>query len=471
MKKYDVVIIGAGTSGLTARRQVAALTDNYIVVDDGPLGTTCARVGCMPSKVLIQVANDFDRRHKFESVGIHGSESLTLDKEQVMKHVRKLRDRFTGGVTRAMEDWQSKLVRKKAQFIDAHTLDLEGEKVQADKIIVATGSRPIVPGAWQKFKDHLIDTNDFFELEDLPQSVAVIGLGVIGIELGQALNKLGVKTVGMTIGKEIGGLSDPELQDYVAKKFSEEMPLHFSGAEILGVTDSGLLQVSSDGKTYEVEKAIVAMGRRPNIDRVGIENLDIPLNERGMPEVDVNTMKLKAAPHIFLPGDVNGDRPLLHEASDEGIIAGFNAMNEEKCFKRRVSLAVTFSDPNIATIGKRYKQLKEEGVDFVTGSVSFEGQGRSIVKLKEVGLLHIYAKKDTGEILGAELMAPDGEHLAHLLAWSMAVKLTVFEALTMPFYHPVVEEGLRTALRSAASQLKHTNQRDELFKCQDTPIR
>ncbi len=469
MKHYDVVIIGAGTAGLSARREVAKKTDSYIVVDDGPLGTTCARVGCMPSKVLIQVANDYDRRNKFEQMGIRGGENLTIDHTQVMIHVRSLRDRFVRAVKNPMKDWESKLVRGRAKFIDAHTLQIGSDQVKADKIIIATGSRPILPPSWEKYKAHLIDTDAFFELTTLPETVAVIGLGVIGVEIGQALHKLGVNTVGITTNKEIGGLTDPEIQDYVARKLSEEMPLHFTGAELVGVNDKGKLQVRSDDKTYEVDKAFLAVGRRPNVDSMGLEALNIPLNRHGVPEVDANTMKLKAAPHIFLPGDANADRPILHEAADEGTIAGHNAVFDETCFKRRTVLGITFSDPNIASVGKRWRDLKDE--DFVVGKVSFEGQGRSIVKLKEQGLLHVYADRESGLLLGAEMQAPDGEHLAHLLAWAISAKLTVFEALKMPFYHPVIEEGLRTALRDAATKIKDGNHGHELFRCSDSPIR
>jgi dihydrolipoamide dehydrogenase len=473
MKHYDVVIIGAGTAGLSARKVVAEKTDNYIVVDDGPLGTTCARVGCMPSKVLIQVANDFDRRKVFEHEGIGGAEMLEIDQAKVMSHVRSLRDRFVRGVMGSFESWQDKFVAAKATFVDPHTLDLNGEKVKADKIIVATGSRPIIPGPWMEYRDHLIDTNSFFEQETLPESVAVIGLGVIGIELGQALNRLGVNVIGMTVGKSIGGVTDPGLQDYIAKKLSEEMPIHFNGAELLGLNEAGKLKVKADDKTYEVDKAIVSVGRRPNLDRIGLENLDISLSERGIPNIDSSTMSLKEFPHIFFPGDINADRPILHEAADEGTMAGVNAVKEDglQCFKRRVSLGVTFSDPNIATVGNRYQQLVDEGVSFVTGEVSFEGQGRSIVKLKEKGELKVYVDQDSAKILGAELFAPDGEHMAHLLAWSISMGLTVFEALKMPFYHPVVEEGLRTALRKAAIQLAEKNPAGELYRCSDAPIR
>ncbi len=464
MKTFDVAIIGAGTSGLTARREVAKKTDNYVVIDDGPLGTTCARVGCMPSKVLIQVANDYDRRSKFESVGIQGGDQLSIDRAQVMQHVRSLRDRFVRGVNSSLTEWEDKLLRGKAQFVDSNTLDVNGEKIKADKIIVAAGSRPIIPKPWMDYRSHLITTDEFFELENLPKKMAVIGLGVIGIELGQALKKLGVEVVGITVGKSIGGLTDPEIQDYVLEKFSEEMTIHTNGAQLVGLSETGQLKVEADGKLYEVDKALVAVGRQANLDRVNFDVLGVEKN------IDPNTMKLKSFPHILIPGDVNGDRPILHEAADEGVIAGHNAVFDEVCFKRRVSLGITFSEPNIATVGKSYSQLKEDAVDFVIGEVSFEGQGRSIVKLKEQGLLHVYADKKSGLILGAELQAPDGEHLAHLLAWAISFGLTVHEALRMPFYHPVVEEGLRTALRGAARQIEgHTDK--ELFRCQDPPIR
>ncbi|NQZ01505.1 MAG: dihydrolipoyl dehydrogenase, partial [Bdellovibrionales bacterium] len=158
-------------------------------------------------------------------------------------------------------------------------------------------------------------------------------------------------------------------------------------------------------------------------------------------------------------------------AADEGRIAGYNAVHPTECFKRRVNLGITFSDPNIATVGQSYQQLTDQGRGFVTGAVSFEGQGRSIVKLKEQGMLHVYADPHSGELLGAELQAPDGEHLAHLLAWAISLKLSVQEALKMPFYHPVIEEGLRTALRDAASRLNEPPGDFELFRCDDLPIR
>ena len=407
----------------------------------------------MPSKVMIQVANDFDRRRKFSAFGVEGGESLKIDYSRVMEHVRSLRDRFVRSVLSPMDEWEDKFIKGRAEFVDAHTLRVNDEEISAERIIIAVGSRPIIPKDWQSYSEHLVDTDSFFEMKALPSRMAVIGLGVIGIELGQALKRLGVDVIGITLGNDIGGLSDPKIREYVTRKFSEEMPIHINGAEVLGLSDKGLLRIKADDKIYEVPKALIAVGRRPNLDRVNIEKLGHVLNDRGVPAKNPNTMQLEGFPHIFIAGDATFDRPILHEASDEGFIAGHNAVNAVEVFQRRLPLGITFSDPNIAYVGKRFEQLKNENAKFVIGEVSFEGQGRSIVKLKEQGLLRLYAEENSGKILGAEIHAPDGEHLAHLLAWGISAEFTVKDALRMPFYHPVIEEGLKTALRDAAEKL------------------
>lgn len=457
IKNYDVVIIGSGTAGLSARREVEKITDNYVVIDNGELGTTCARVGCMPSKVLIQVANDYYRRHSYSDVGIEGSANLSIDHVKVMKHVRKLRDRFVGGVLKSMEEWKKDhFIKGKASFVNRDTIKVEESnkvyEIRSKKIIIATGSKPFIPKEWECYKKYFIDTDYFFELDKLPESVAVFGLGVIGMELGQALHRLGVDVVGITRRRSIAGLTDPELQSYATKKFEEEMDLSFSGVNIVGEENNKII-VESGGKEWRVDKVFMTMGRRPQLSSLNIESLGLETDDRGIPKYDMNTMQVHGT-SIYIAGDVTADLAILHEASDEGRIAGRNILNNQnEKFERRVPLAVVFSDPNIALIGKSYMDLKNEGIDFEVGEVSFEGQGRSIVMGKNKGLLRIYGDKSSGKILGAELMAPSGEHLAHLISWLISFNATVFDSLSLPFYHPVVEEGLRTALRDLASKI------------------
>ncbi len=469
MRHVRVAIIGAGTSGLSARREVAAVTDNYVVIDDGPLGTTCARVGCMPSKVLIQVANDFDRRRAFDREGIRGGEGLTVDRVAVMKHVRSLRDRFVRGVLGGGEEWADKLIRRRARFEDLHTLDLGDEKIRAERIIIATGSKPVIPEAWQPARDRIIDTDAFFELEELPERVVVIGLGVIGLELGQALARIGVAVVGVTRRKAYGGLTDPEIREYAHRAFSREFEIHVDPVEALSESDGQLVVTLASGHTVMADAALFAAGREPNLASLGIHALGVKTAD-GVPEFSRTTFRVPNTPW-YIAGDVNRRLPLLHEAADEGRIAGYNAVRvDDECFQKRTGLAITFSEPNIAQVGETYQDLVARGADFVTGSVSYEGQGRAIVKLKELGLLHVYANRSDGLLLGAELLAPDGEHLAHLISWAIAGGMTVHRTLSLPFYHPVLEEGLRTALRDAARKSDVHPQALETLRCADPPV-
>ncbi len=468
MKNYDVAIIGAGTAGLSARKVVSKYTQNYVVIDDGILGTTCARVGCMPSKAFIQVANDFHRRNSFRELGITGAESLKVDSEKLMIHTRKLRDRFVKSVLGGMDEWKEKhFIGKRARFVDRNVVDVDGEKIKAKKIIIATGSSPIIPKPWQEFSDFFIDTNSFFELQKLPQSIGVIGLGVIGIELGQALHRLGVVVIGISQGRAIAGLSDPKLIEYTSQKLGQEIDIDFSGVQNLARKDQKLM-IRTAEKEYLVEKALVSVGRKPNLYNLGSENLALDLDDRGIPYFNEKSCQLRDADNIFIAGDVDGSKAILHESADDGAIAGYNACQEKvEEYKRRTWLGIAFSSPNIATVGKRYSDLIMEKIDFEYGEVSFEGQGRSIVMLSEKGHLRVYGDKKTNRLLGAELFAPSGEHIAHSLAWVISQKMTVGEVLRLPFYHPVVEEGLRTALRDLAKKLPETRSALEIAVCQE----
>ncbi len=468
-KSFDVAIIGAGTAGLSARNQVAGLTDNYVVIDGGPLGTTCARVGCMPSKALIEVANTYHKQHLFDRYGLDMPQKLSPDYQKIMSHVRGLRDRFAGGVVRGMESWKEHFIPKQARFIDANTLDLGDEKIRAEKIIIAAGSKPFIPEPWTRYKKYLVDTDNFFELETLPKRVAVFGLGPIGIELGQALTRLGIETVAMMRRNAIGGLTDPAIQDYALQSFSDEMNIQIGTAQITGTTDDGL-SVTCNDRSWTVDKVLMSLGRRPVLENLGIENAGINLDEKGLPQFDSATLQIEDLP-VFIAGDVNGVRPILHEAADEGRIAGYNAMaGSVTCFEKRVPLHITFSSPNICIVGQSHARLQAGKVAFVTGETSYEHQGRAMIMGENKGRVNIYGSKKDGQLLGAEMIAPAGEHMAHLLAWAIAGKMRAQDLLAMPFYHPVLEEALRTALRRIAKVSETPKSEFELFRCKDTPV-
>ncbi len=469
MSNYDldVAILGAGTAGMAAYREVVKQTGKVALIDGGPLGTTCARVGCMPSKLLIAAADAAHEARHTSRFGV-STGSVSVDGVAVMNRVRSERDRFVGFVKEAVESFESHhLIRQNARFVDDHTLELDdGKRLTARSIIIATGSRPIVPPPFEAAGDRLIINDDVFDWQDLPRSAAVFGAGVIGLELGQALSRLGVRVHLFGLGNSVGPLSDPDLVAYARDTFGAEFAAHFDadtkitrdGDEVvINWTDRN---DASDTGEERFDFLLAATGRRPNIDKIGIENTSLVLDDRDAPRHNRQSMRAEtsgeALSSIFVTGDAATELPLLHEAADEGRIAGENAARYPEVYRRtrRTGLGVVFSDPQIAIAGRGHSELTKAGVDFAYGEVSFEDQGRARVIGRNKGLLRVYADRETGILLGAEMIGPSAEHIAHLLAWTIESRLTVTETLQRPFYHPVLEEGLRSALRDLAANLE-----------------
>lgn len=462
----DVVVIGGGTAGMGAFRNARLYTDNVYLIESNVFGTTCARVGCMPSKLLIAAAEARHHALHTDPFGVHlDKHSVRVNGHEVMARVKSERDRFVGFVVEDVEAWpQERRIMGAAKFVDEHTVQIDNHtQIRAERFVIATGSRPIVLPQWQALGDKVIINDDVFAWDTLPESIAVFGPGVIGLELGQALSRLGVRVEIFGVGGMLGGISDPVVLEQAIEVFGEELNLHLDAQTEVSLNADGQVEVkwsqAGEQGTFTADYLLAAIGRRPNVDNIGLENLNIELDSRGVPVANPHTMQT-SIPHIFIAGDASNQLPLLHEASDQGKIAGENAGKYPNIDKglRRSMIGVVFTNPQIASIGTRFATLKQQyGDNFekevVVGQVSFKNQGRSRVMLVNKGHLCVYADKKTGLFMGAEMVGPAAEHIAHLLAWAHQMRMTVPQMLEMPFYHPVIEEGLRTALRDVAAQL------------------
>ncbi len=452
------VVIGAGTAGLAAYRALVAAGEEAVLIERGVYGTTCARVGCMPSKLLIAAAEAVHGVARWETFGIRLEGRVRVDGRAVMDRIKRERDRFVGFVLDGVAAIpQAQRIVGQARFVDQYTLEVDGNtRIRFAKAVIATGSSPVIPPLLQGLGDRVIVNDDVFDWDDLPRSVAVFGTGVIGLELGQALHRLGVQVYLFGRGGAVGPLTDPALKDYAVQVFGKELVFD-EGARLTGARrhNDGVILEWQDGQGVsqraEVDAVIAAAGRAPNVTGLGLEHLGLAMQPNGVPVFDRYTLQCGNSP-VFIAGDANHDVPLLHEAADEGRIAGENAASYPLVRQglRRAPLGVVFSDPQIATVGSRWADLDKASI--VVGAVSFEDQGRSRVMLRHQGLLHVYADRNSGKFLGAEMIGPDAEHLGHLMAWALQWNTTVEDMLKLPFYHPVVEEGLRTALRDASAQ-------------------
>ncbi|MGM0577176.1 MAG: dihydrolipoyl dehydrogenase [Myxococcota bacterium] len=466
MEKHDVdvAVLGAGTAGLVARRSAEKAGAKAVMIDPGPFGTTCARVGCMPSKLLIAAADAAEAARTTDLFGVR-VDGVRVEGPAVMERVQRERDRFVGFVLDSVESIRSKggLIEGRGRFVEQTVLrvsDEQGEdfaEVHAKSVVIATGSRPSVPPPYRGLGERMLTTNELFELPALPESILVVGPGVIGLELGQALDRLGVRTTMIGVDGLIGPLTDPAVKAEATRLAKEDLDIHLdTKLESVEETEDGVhvafLDDEGERRTGTFEYVLMAAGRRPNVDGLGLEEVGLPLRDSGIPDYDWHTMQVKGTP-VFLAGDNTAHRPILHEASDDGGIAGENAARypHVRGSMRRAHLAIVFSHPQIAIAGHSHRELTPGS--FVCGHVDYGNQGRARVMGENAGLVRVYASKDNGELLGAEMLGPRVEHTGHLLAWAIQQRMTVEEALDMPFYHPVVEEGIRTALRECQSNL------------------
>lgn len=448
----DVAVIGAGTAGMGAYRAATRQGKTAVLIERGPYGTTCARVGCMPSKLLVAAAEAAHVARQAEVLGVNAP--VTVDRRAVMDRVRRERDRFVGFVLRSVEAFPpSDRIRGSARFVGKNELDVDGVKVTARAFVIATGASPSVPSMFDLVRERVIVNDDIFSWEELPTSVAVFGAGIVGLELGQALHRLGVRVRIFGKGGDVGGLTDPVVKRAAADAFRAELAIDFDAkVDAVLPEGSGVVVRFVDGEGAEwVERfdtAFVAAGRRPNLADLGLERAGIPDDAK----VDPTTLQWGDT-HLFVAGDANDHVPVLHEAADEGRIAGENAARYPgvRAGARRTPLAIVFTEPQLAMVAGGFGAVSSR--PHVTGEVSFEDQGRSRIILQNRGAARVYADPDTRRLLGAEVAAPRAEHLGHLLAWAHQAGMTIDEMLAMPFYHPVVEEGLRTALRDARVNL------------------
>lgn len=464
-RRVAVAVIGAGTAGQNAFRTASKTTKNIVIINDGFWTTVCATVGCMPSKLLIAAASRAHVAQYSDQFGIHAE--VTIDGKQVMARVQAERNFFANSVKKQVNNWpEDKKIAGRAYINKDGLIEVNDQLIQADKIIVATGSSPFIPEGWaDKLGDRLLTSDNIFELPDLPESLAVIGAGAIGLEMAQSMSRLGVAVTLFNHKHQVAGLQDDEINEKAIDCLSAGLTMQLNSK--VESVDSGLDNKKPvafinykdrDGKAQEWQGqyVLVATGRRNNIQPLGIENLGVELDEKNRPKnLDINTGQIGDL-EVYIVGDANAHIPLLHVASDEGFSAGSSVCPNNTDANIRppsIPLSMVFCEPQIANIGMTLPEVKNSGLHYVIGKVNFEGQGRSRVMGVNCGLLHIYSCKETDKILGASMVGPDAEYIAHILAVAITNDLSIKQLLDTPIYHPTIVEGLRTALRNAQHKM------------------
>lgn len=465
-RSVDIAIIGAGTAGQQAFKQARKQTDNVVIINDGYWTTTCATVGCMPSKLLIAAADRAHAANCSDEFGIEGR--AVINGKQVMKRVQDLRDFFTSHVMTQVDSWDEEAkISGRATINKDGLIEVNDEIIAAKQIIIATGSSPFVADTWSdKLGDRLYTSDTIFELEDLPNSMAVVGAGAIGLELAQSFQRLGVQVTLFNRSQRLGGIKDPKVNERAYQCLSQELSFELdSEIKDVGVdNDQAVIHyLDKDGntQTWSGDYVLAATGRRNNLDNLGIENLGVRLDDTNRPmDLNKNTGQIGDL-NVYIVGDANAHLPLLHVASDEGFSAGSAVCKDDigaYIKPPATPIAIVFCEPQIASVGQSSTELDDSATPYAIGEVDFGSQGRSRVMGANCGLLRIYGCKQTNKVLGASMVGPDAEYIAHILATAMTNDLTIKQLLDAPFYHPTILEGLRTALREIQDKMQIPHQ-------------
>ena len=453
-RRTDIVVIGAGTAGLSAVDEIERAGRTVLVVDRGPLGTTCVRVGCIPSKAVLHAG----RRWTTANALADWSDAQGADvRQRLWTDARALRDRLSQGqADKTRERLGDRLVLGEARFVAANAIEVDGVRIEARAFVVATGSRPVVPKEIAALGDDVLTTDTLFDLDTLPRSMGVVGLGNVGIELGLALARLGARVVAVDEKRWPGGIADPHIGDRAVRSFGKEMTLRLGAkADIARQGDAFRMRIGDE--TQVVDGLLAALGRRPNLEALDLAAAGVTWPHDDAAPVDGVTLRL-AGTAIFVAGDASAQRPLLHEAIDEGVIAargalamGFDVAPADLP-PRKTPLDIVFTDPDVIRVGAAFDTLDPAHLLIGTGEGS--SNGRSILCESPDNLVRIYADRSGGRLLGASAISLAGENLAHLLALAIDRGLTADELLRSPFYHPTFEELVQNALNDLCAQLR-----------------
>lgn len=460
-KPYDFLVIGGGSAGFNAARVAASLGERVAIVDGAKkIAGLCILNGCMPSKTLLYATEILHHSQNGKTFGLR-IPSAKADMKALHVRKKKIIGEFADYRIKALESGKYEVYRSRARFLDPHTIGLaDGRRLSARKFLISTGSKVSVPSVVPGLATTPFWTSDdVLDLDFIPESVIVLGGGIVACELAQFLNRIGSKVTLIQRSPNILKDHSPAASEVVQQAFRDEgIELHTDTKieKISGDSHEVVVKFSSGGKkiTRRARHLFNALGREPNTDGLDLGSAGVRLTDEG--RIEVNRWQQTTAKHIYAGGDVCGPHDIVHLAVAQGELAARHAFGVKnlKPLNDALLLNVVFTDPQLATIGVQERELKERGEKFIVASYPFNDHGKSILMEANYGFVKIIAEPERGRILGAEIVGKDAGELIHILSGPLAMRATVFDMLRAPWYHPTLAEILTYPLEEIADQIK-----------------
>jgi len=457
---FDLVIIGSGPGGYVAAIRASQLGFKTAIIEKySTLGGTCLNVGCIPSKALLDSSEHYhNATHKFEGHGINVS-TVKLDMKQMIKRKSEVVEQTCNGVSYLMKKNKIEVLHGHGSFVDAKTIKItnaEGKEstVTAEKVIIATGSKPITPAAFNYDKKRVITSTEALLIDKLPKRMVVVGGGVIGLELGSVFARLGTEVEVVEFQDKLLGSMDKDLAKELQKSMKKLGVKFYLKHKVTTVeaTKTGVkigVQKRDTENTFELKAdyCLLSIGRRAYTDNLGLENVGIEVDDRG--RVKTNHNLETNVPGIFAIGDVVAGAMLAHKAEDEGVFVAEYLAGQKPHIDYNLIPGVVYTWPEVAAVGKTELELKEAGVEYKVGKFPFKALGRARASTDTDGFVKVLADKHTDELLGVHMI---GARVADVIM--EAVSLMEFRASAEDMArichpHPTYTEAVKEAALAA----------------------
>jgi len=452
--KTNVLIIGSGPGGYVAALRAAQLGAQVTLVEREHVGGVCLNVGCIPTKALLASADVYEMVRKADEFGVRTAPPVA-DWPAMQERKAKAVQRLVAGVEVLLKKAGVTLWRGHGRFISPHTVSVEGdgvsEQVEADQIIIATGSRSAtipVPGL---DSPRVLDSTGALSLPELPASMIIIGAGAIGVEFASLFHTLGVQVTVVEMLPRLLPLMDADLGEGLARVWRRRKLKALTGARLKEVLDRGThlevqIETAAGMQMVQAEKLLLAVGRRPNVENLGLEEAGVQYSRKGIP-VDA-TMRTNV-PHIYAIGDVVGGIMLAHWASHMGIAAAENALGGHVALDERTNPACVFCQPEVASVGLTEQEARDKGYDVRVGTFPFLANGKAVAAGETDGFVKVVAESKYNELLGLHIIGPHASDLILTggLALTLEATLDEFKETIAP--HPTLCEAINEAALAA----------------------
>lgn len=448
MERFDLIVIGAGSAGFAAARVAASdLGAKVALVDKGPLGGLCILAGCMPSKALIQSSNVAHLVAKAQEFGIVGATGKP-NFQAIMARKDRLIKGFADYRAEGIESLpNTELVLGAARFLDHKTLQVGDRTLTAPKFILALGSTPMIPPIPGLRETGFLLSDQALNLATQPESLVIIGGGIIALELGQFYARIGTRVTILEAAPRLVAREDGDVSEVITKRLRAEGVDVHTGIKAISAERRGDRKIvhfqTSAGQTIELEGAdlLVATGREPNVDGLDLEKAGVRMEGRRMV---LDRCMRTTNPNVYAAGDVTGGSYLVHVAIADGELAARNALMgcAPTPAAEHLFISAAFTEPNIARVGLSELEAKQLGREVLVGRYRFRDHGKAEILDETDGFVKLIADPRTGEILGATIVGPHGAELIHEMACAITFRATVEQFLKVPHVHPTLAEIL-----------------------------